>query len=454
MAILDRNKSEKFENLAVMSKQANQSSGNSKMEQSSEIKILNSMHSFKTVSELKNENKGDYIQVLIKVPKLQNQNCCRDNIELALYSTTNLEEPHVHLLHVTPMMKNPTKELQKESYYVNLKYQNGTYVLDTSNHHYLPKTGTLIGAKFWNEETREFVLGKEGLRLSIVKPVGKGAPEEHEMRQVFLYSGIGDENDIDSGRVYLGMKLTTGMNQGVISSDLIKDKKIYNFGIKKIKAVTEIFGEDDIPQKIQFILDGGTLKKREMAVFLEHLDILDEPTKGTIISDRMVEFTTSLPLSNVQPSLLKLTVTSQKASGNWFIDLVPSEVCKKKLKKRNTVAASEPIWSRKSARFDDSDMQSVLNNSKREAYRNNPDFLDLRMDFVEASEHNDLKEKHDAVVIENKELRNENDMLRNEIHELQKRLKNESYHSVTASDVVKQSTNNQIIQASRFTRKI
>ena len=84
---------------------------------------------------------------------------------------------------------------------------------------------------------------------------------------------------------------------------------------------------------------------------------------------------------------------------------------------------------------------------------NNPDFLDLRMDFVEASEHNDLKEKYDAVVIENKELRNENDMLRNEIHELQKRLKNESYHSVTASDVVKQSTNNQIIQASRFTRK-
>ena len=176
----------------------------------------------------------------------------------------------------------------------------------------------------------------------------------------------------------------------------------------------------------------------------------------TIISDRMVEFTTSLPLSNVQPSLLKLTITSQKASENWFIDLVPPEVCKKKPKKRNTVAASEPKWSRKSARFDDpdSDMQSVLNNSKREAYRNNPDFLDLRMDFVEASEHNDLKEKYDAVVIENKELRNENDMLRNEIHELQKRLKNESYHSVTASDVVKQSTNNQIIQASRFTRKI
>jgi len=251
---------------------------------------------------------------------------------------------------------------------------------------------------------------------------------------------------IDSRRVYLGMKLITGINQGMVFSDLIQDKKIYNFGIRTIGAVTTIFGEEDSPQKIQFVLDGGTLKKREMAAYLEHLDILDEPTKGTIISDRMVEFATSSPLSNVQPSFLKLTITSQEASGNWSIDLVPSEVCKKKDKKRNTVAASEPKWSRKSARFDDSDMQSVLNNSKREAYKNNPDFLDLRMDFVEASEHNDLKEKYDAVVIENKELRNE-------IHELQKRLKNESYHSVTASDVAEQSTNNQIIQASRFTRK-
>ena len=127
---------------------------------------------------------GDYIQGLIKMPKLQNQNCYPDNIELALYSTANVEESHVHLLHVTPLMKNPTKELPKESYYVKLKYQNGTYVLDTSNHQYLPKNGTLVGAKFWNQESGEIVLGKEGLRLTVVKPVGKGAPVEQEMRRL------------------------------------------------------------------------------------------------------------------------------------------------------------------------------------------------------------------------------------------------------------------------------
>ena len=141
------------------------------------------MHSFKNVSELKNENKGEYLQIKIKVSKLQNTICYPD-MELALYSTANVEKPHINLLHVTPMMKNPTKELPKESYYVKLKYQNGTYVLDTSNHQYLPKNGTLIGAKFWNQETGEIVLGKEGLRLTVVKPVGKGAPVEQEMRRL------------------------------------------------------------------------------------------------------------------------------------------------------------------------------------------------------------------------------------------------------------------------------
>ena len=49
---------------------------------------------------------------------------------------------------------------------------------------------------------------------------------------------MGDENDIDTGTVHLGMKLTTGMNQEMIFSDLIEDKKIYNFGIETFEPVT------------------------------------------------------------------------------------------------------------------------------------------------------------------------------------------------------------------------
>ena len=53
-----------------------------------------------------------------------------------------------------------------------------------------------------------------------------------------MYAGIGDENDIDTGTVHLGMKLKTGMNQEMIFSDLIEDKKIYNFGIETFEPVT------------------------------------------------------------------------------------------------------------------------------------------------------------------------------------------------------------------------
>ena len=143
------------------------------------------MHSFKNVSELKNENKGEYIEGILKVPKLQDNaknTVSYPDIELALYTTD--KKPHVHLLHVTPMMKNPTEKLPKESYYVKLEYQNGTYVLDSSNHPYLPKNGKLVGSQFWNQETGEIILGKEGLRLTVVKPVGKGSPEEQEMRKL------------------------------------------------------------------------------------------------------------------------------------------------------------------------------------------------------------------------------------------------------------------------------
>ena len=118
------------------------------MGQSSEIKILNSLHFFKNVSELYSENKGGYLFGKIKVQKLQNPSCYPD-IELTLYSSPTAKKPHIHLLHVTPMMKNPIEMLPKESFYVKLKYQNDTYVLDTSNHPYLPKNENLVGSQFW-----------------------------------------------------------------------------------------------------------------------------------------------------------------------------------------------------------------------------------------------------------------------------------------------------------------
>ena len=86
---------------------------------------------------------------------------------------------------------------------------------------------------------------------------------------------MGDENDIDTGTVHLGMKLTTGMNQEMIFSDLIEDKKIYNFGIETFEPVT-VEGNSNL--KIQVLLNGGELKKRKMTASLQYHNIT---TTGT-----------------------------------------------------------------------------------------------------------------------------------------------------------------------------
>ena len=290
-----------------------------------------------------------------------------------------------------------------------------------------------------------------------------------------MYSGIGDENDIDSGRVYLGMKLTTGMNQEVIFSDLIKDKKIYNFGIKKIEAVTEIFGEDDSPQKIQVVLNGGTLKKKDMTASLEYIN---EPlSTGTILSDRIVEFPTTLPpssLNDLQPIHFKITISSKETSSRkWSIKLDTLEDCRLLPKKRNIASASvpEPECSWKSPRLDvqtctNSDLNDIVN----EYFRINPSIPELNVDsplmnFGDSNENAELKEKYDklkerydALAIdsnENVELKEKYDELKErydalaiemsevlrENQELRLKL-NEMYHSVTASDFAKKCTNN------------
>ena len=58
--------------------------------------------------------------------------------------------------------------MQKESFCVNLKYKNESYELDTTNHPYLPDSG-ILGAKFWNQETKEIQLGPEGLKITVAK---------------------------------------------------------------------------------------------------------------------------------------------------------------------------------------------------------------------------------------------------------------------------------------------
>ena len=131
------------------------------------VTITQPMYSFKALSNLKNEAKGAYIEGTIKVP-----NHCPD-IKLALYSKD--KTPHPHLLFITPSSRFDSKRpkiMQKKSFCVNLKYVNESYELDTTNHPYLPDSG-ILGAKFWNQETKEIQLGPEGLKITVAKALTK-----------------------------------------------------------------------------------------------------------------------------------------------------------------------------------------------------------------------------------------------------------------------------------------
>ena len=82
---------------------------------------------------------------------------------------------HPHLLFITPSSRFDSKRpkiMQKESFCVNLKYKNESYELDTTNHPYLPDSG-ILGAKFWNQETKEIQLGPEGLKITVAKALSK-----------------------------------------------------------------------------------------------------------------------------------------------------------------------------------------------------------------------------------------------------------------------------------------
>ena len=133
------------------------------------ISINQHLHKFRAYSELKKEAKGGYVEAKIKVP----DNC--PNFHLALYSANNnFGENHTNLLHITPYNRQKnisSKDLEPtpESYCVDFCYDvaKKKYFLVSSNHPYLinnPSPDGLVGPEFWNFESKEIILGSEGLR--------------------------------------------------------------------------------------------------------------------------------------------------------------------------------------------------------------------------------------------------------------------------------------------------
>lgn len=132
-------------------------------------------HKFRALSELKDEAKGGYIEMDIKVPPNFQPN---QTIELEL--ETKAGTPHPHLIFITPYSKSRNEKGKKNDKNCNRNFnaydykvvlrmdESGDFKVDKPDY-VTERTIELVGPKFWNKETRIIHLGSEGLRLTVVK---------------------------------------------------------------------------------------------------------------------------------------------------------------------------------------------------------------------------------------------------------------------------------------------
>jgi len=142
----------------------------------SETNCVNSpekkFHLFRSLSELKQESKGGYIDTEFIVPH------GTKTIELELM--TKEKTAHPHLLFITPFKKsreekghkknkNEKQNMTAKDYKVVLKQdESGKYQVEKPG--YVPgKIIDLVGPHFWIAEDRTIKLGSDGLKLTVVK---------------------------------------------------------------------------------------------------------------------------------------------------------------------------------------------------------------------------------------------------------------------------------------------
>lgn len=181
--------------------------------------IIDSLHLFRSESELKNEAKGGYLKGKIILPS----SAIGSDLELALYDTNGL--PHPNKLFITPLNK---RQNNTEKYVTplvtdrNLKllYQNNNYVVDTKNHPYLSRLiengEQIVGAGFFDHQNNQFYLGLSGLKLTVMNDIKKGK-----------------KSALEYSKVKLGMKVLNDPEKTYFSS-IIQDSKYYDLKLEEV----------------------------------------------------------------------------------------------------------------------------------------------------------------------------------------------------------------------------
>ena len=258
---------------------------------------------FRVESEVKKDAKGGYIKGKISLP----EGAVGSNLKLALYDING--DPHPNLLFVTPYMRqgygqnvqNKELGLSPESHYLSLIYKNGTYDLAHHNHLYLrpliEKGESIVGPKFWKPETNEILLGPEGLRLTVLKPLRKGNDSkilDSEMRKA---RKIPEGRTINYAKVKLGLTISTQDwnfpmgRKKLLHSNVIEDVAEYGLEISDVSPPI-ICDNGQFQVKINFNR-GKLIKSKISKMTLKFLRGYDEVLKSNqykIITQKEVHF--------------------------------------------------------------------------------------------------------------------------------------------------------------------
>ena len=154
-----------------------------------EIVLHSTYHYFRSISELKDCKHGGYLKGSIqiygnssKVKDIQLELVPSEDLSNKIVSnltasenTYNVESVmanlHCNLLYISTSSSNRNPDITKSGWRINLKREDDTMILSRENHLYLEED--LDSELFWRDSENKLILGPEGLRITIVKPLSK-----------------------------------------------------------------------------------------------------------------------------------------------------------------------------------------------------------------------------------------------------------------------------------------
>ena len=255
--------------------------------QSGEVVLKSSWHQFRSISELKKESRGGYLEGQIFIP----ENVSTIRISLATHSAQ--PESHVNLPFVTPSVKTKhqphCKELRPEDHEVVL---NRTPDGFTCKPNYWPNA-LCLGAESFNN--RILHLGKNGLQLTICKATQKGQSHIGVDKMLKHHRLSAFNGEFEKARLKVTFETLNGQNIVLFSKPIV-DKNKYLLSISSIET--------------QFICDRGD--QIILIIFNKSVRITqDMNLKLTLFYDILTDEQTFSSYQSVSENVVKFKINAK-----------------------------------------------------------------------------------------------------------------------------------------------